>query len=122
MMSTMRNILGKQCLLHTSAGGYIVSLSIKQHYDSLDCIGSSRPKTYIKFLRNEASPLRSPSLKLDYDAVLLEYKSLSHTAKMNLKNANEGVSYYLSHHAVFKPESSFTKVRVVFNASSKTSC
>ena len=39
-----------------SAGRYIVSLPIKQLYDSLDCLGSSRPKAYRQFLRKQKLP------------------------------------------------------------------
>ena len=112
----------RKTVRRNSAGRYIVSLPIRPQYDSLACLGSSRPKAYRQFLRNEASLLRNPSLKLNYDAVLLEYESLGHMARVNFKDVREGDSYYLPHHAVLKPESSSTKVRVLFNASSKTSC
>ena len=43
-------------------------------------------------------------------------------ARVNFKDVREGDSYYLPHHAVLNPKGSSTKVRVVFNTSSKTSC
>jgi len=55
-------------------------------------------------------------LKAKYDSVIQEYLDLHHM-KENRPTQNSA-SYYLSHHAVLKPESTTIKLRVVFNASS----
>ncbi|KAH8344545.1 hypothetical protein KR059_004999, partial [Drosophila kikkawai] len=51
-----------------------------------------------------------------YDAVIQEYLELGHMAEV--PSTSNSATYYLPHHAVLKPESTTTKVRVVFNASS----
>ncbi|XP_037810627.1 uncharacterized protein LOC119602901 [Lucilia sericata] len=72
-----------------------------------------------QFLRNENSLLRRLENKTLYDEVLNEYLTLAHMEKIETPVA--GPSYYLPHHGVFKSESTTTKLRVVFNASSITS-
>ncbi|XP_037817847.1 uncharacterized protein LOC119607817 [Lucilia sericata] len=52
-----------------------------------------------------------------------EYISLGHMKKSNSQEIchnGKFFSYYLPHHAVFRPESAPTKVRIVFNGSRKT--
>ncbi|KAH8256517.1 hypothetical protein KR032_001944, partial [Drosophila birchii] len=51
-----------------------------------------------------------------YDSVIQEYIDLGHMTEVY--PASSSATYYLPHHAVVKPESTTTKVRVVFNASS----
>ncbi|XP_075157594.1 uncharacterized protein LOC142230857 [Haematobia irritans] len=66
--------------------------------------------------------LRDPALKRDYDNVIEEYESLGHMSKVDLHaNLGSPFHYYLPLHAVIKPESTTTKLRVVFNASASTS-
>jgi len=51
--------------------------------------------------------------------VIQEYLDLGH---MHLVSPNnESINFYLPHQAVFKPDSTTTKVRVVLNASNKSS-
>ena len=61
-----------------------------------------------------------PNLTNDYDKVIPEYDDLGHmeivpSPRNTMVNPHH---YYLPYHAVFKPESSNTNLRVVFNASS----
>lgn len=64
------------------------------------------------------------SLQEEYQKVLSEYVTLNHmtpTPPYELYKDNNVQSYYLPHHAVLKPQSTTTKLRVVFNASSNSS-
>ena len=60
----------------------------------------------------------NPTLKLEYDKVMQEYIDLGH---MTLITSESLSRYYMPHHAVIKSDSSTTKVRVVFDASAKSS-
>ncbi|XP_043063587.1 uncharacterized protein LOC122319852 [Drosophila ficusphila] len=53
---------------------------------------------------------------MKYDTVIQEYLDLNHMKEVF--PTHDSASYYLPHHAVLKPESTTTKLRVVFNASS----
>ncbi|XP_073821196.1 uncharacterized protein [Musca autumnalis] len=79
-------------------------------------IGPSRNSAMAQFFRNEARLLRTPEFKKEYDDVLNEYITLGHMSEV--KYDDSARNYYLPHHAVVRPESTTTKVRVVFNASS----
>ncbi|XP_073811829.1 uncharacterized protein [Musca autumnalis] len=101
-------------------GRYVVSLPFKPQFLNGKGLGSSRIKASRQFMRNETSLCKKQDFKLIYDEVLEEYKNLGHMVPVDTPNDETG-TFYLPHHAVIKPESSSTKVRVVFNASSKTS-
>ncbi|XP_037827511.1 uncharacterized protein LOC119615570 [Lucilia sericata] len=99
--------------LRNPEGRYIVSLPFKHNNITL---GPNRHIALSQFLRNEKSLIRKPEYKEIYDEVLKEYITLGHMEAV--KDASCSPSYYLPHHGVFKPESTTTKLRVVFNASS----
>ena len=65
---------------------------------------------------------KTPELKESYRKVLQEYIDLDHMEPgiHHENNIEKQISFFLPHHAVIKPESKTTKVRVVFNASKKT--
>ncbi|XP_075150676.1 uncharacterized protein LOC142224775 [Haematobia irritans] len=85
-------------------------------------LGQSRNSAMAQFIRNEARLLRDPSFKSEYDSVLEEYKILHHMSEVSPpRDFNKPPHYYLPHHAVVRPESTTTRVRVVFNASSPSS-
>ncbi|XP_075150784.1 uncharacterized protein LOC142224892 [Haematobia irritans] len=103
-------------------GRYVVSLPFKESYPQDTNIGKSRHIAMAQYFRNEARLIRNPDLKMDYDSALEEYISLNHMAPINFSPEIESPeSYYLPHHAVIRPESKTTRVRVVFNASAPTS-
>ncbi|XP_065356165.1 uncharacterized protein LOC135950558 [Calliphora vicina] len=102
-------------------GRYIVSLPFKDGYPEKLSLGQSRNSAMAQFLRNETRLIRSPDMKSIYDSVVEEYIDLDHMVKVTPPHNSKICPYYLPHHAVIKPESTTTKVRVVFNASSPSS-
>ncbi|XP_039292957.1 uncharacterized protein LOC120353413 isoform X3 [Nilaparvata lugens] len=64
--------------------------------------------------------LKEPELKPQYVEFMQEYEDLGHMHPVPPPAPEEQV-YYIPHHAVFKPDSTTTKTRVVFDASAKTS-
>ncbi|XP_041450820.1 uncharacterized protein LOC121404732 [Drosophila obscura] len=79
----------------------------------------SRCAAQAQFLKNEQRLQRNLPLKEQYDAVIQEYLELGHMKAVT--PSHDSGHYYLPHHAVFKPDSTTTKLRVVFNASSPSS-
>ena len=106
-------------------GKYVVKLPFKEDFPQNFQLGSSKKVAYAQFTRMEAKLTKTPELFQTYNSVLKEYLTLGHMepAKSNsdIVENRKILSYYLPHHAVLRPESKTTKVRVVFNASQKTS-
>ncbi|XP_070144619.1 uncharacterized protein [Drosophila kikkawai] len=92
-------------------GRYVVSLPLKEP-DNIK-LGHSRPIALAQYLRNEMRLSKDLPLKEQYDSVIREYLDLGHVHQVS---PDDSSSFYLPHHAVFKPDSTTTKVRVVFNA------
>lgn len=104
-----------------SEGRYMVSLPFIDEYPDDITIGHSRTVAMAQYFKNEARLLRSSELKLEYDKVIEEYLILNHMTEISPPLSTDPIDYYyMPHHAVIKPESTTTKVRVVFNASAKT--
>ncbi|XP_070139973.1 uncharacterized protein [Drosophila kikkawai] len=99
-----------------NCGKYVVTLPLRDPAHKGSELASSRSFALAQFLRNEQRLKRDPPLKARYDAVIQEYLELGHMAEV--PSTSSSATYYLPHHAVLKPESTTTKVRVVFNASS----
>lgn len=60
-------------------------------------------------------------LKSQYSAFINEYLSLGHMQEIPTNEVCESKNiYYLPHHAIFKEDSSTTKIRIVFDASAKS--
>ncbi|GFT33513.1 integrase catalytic domain-containing protein [Trichonephila clavipes] len=49
-----------------------------------------------------------------------EYEQLGHMREVKVEKDISKMNYFLTHHGIYRPEKSTTKVRVVFNASSPT--
>ncbi|XP_076624584.1 uncharacterized protein LOC143343501 [Colletes latitarsis] len=99
-----------------TTGKYIVKLPFKQDRQPL---GDSFTIALRRFHSLEKSLNRNPELNAKYQAFLNEYRELGHMTKLDAPRTDEG--YYLPHHAVVKDTSVTTKLRVVFDASAKTS-
>ncbi|XP_037813774.1 uncharacterized protein LOC119604939 [Lucilia sericata] len=102
-------------------GRYVVSLPFRREFLNEVTLGDSRHSALSQFRRNETRLLKTPDLKSQYDTVIREYFEMGHIRAVNPPSSDATNYYYLPHHAVFKPDSVTTKLRVVFNASNPSS-
>ena len=101
------------------AGKYMVSLPRKEGNLRL---GESRNQALSRYKANERSLLNKGTLD-KFQAVVQEYLDLGHARLVTPSELSAPASdcYYLPMHGVTKESSSTTKLRVVFDASAKTS-
>ncbi|XP_059223988.1 uncharacterized protein LOC131997292 [Stomoxys calcitrans] len=114
----------KETTTRRSDGRYVVRLPFQHDLPPESFLGSSRRAAMGQFMRMEKTFEKSAELASEYCNVLSEYLDLDHmeiTTSTEICDNSRYGSYYLPHHAVVKPERVSTKVRVVFNASKKTS-
>lgn len=97
-------------------GRYVVKLPINSELHSL---GASKPQALKRFLSLEKRLEGNLQLKQEYHDFINEYINLGHMHPA--PTSNDSITYYIPHHPVFKPSSSTTKLRVVFDASAKSS-
>ena len=102
-------------------GRFVVKLPFKQ---SIGVLGKSFQSDLCRFYALERKLNMNPDLKQRYSAFNNEFLSPGHMEVIPHKEIaiSKSDSYYLPHHCVFKEDSSTTKLRVVFDASAKTSC
>jgi hypothetical protein len=100
-------------------GRYVLRLPTKANVNKL---GDSKQAALRRFLYLEKKLSRDPDLKQQYSAFIQEYIDLGHM-KLSEPATEPDASneYFLPHHAIIKPDSSTTKLRVVFDASAKSS-
>ncbi|XP_050521267.1 uncharacterized protein LOC126894359 [Daktulosphaira vitifoliae] len=99
-------------------GRLIVKLPFK---DSVLKLGPSYDIALRRFLSLEKRLQNDSILKTDCVQFLKEYELLGHMELVtNVNFISASKSYYIPHHAVRNPNSSTTKLRVVFDASCKT--
>lgn len=84
-----------------------------------DCLGDSYKKAKRQFFTLEKRFSKNPMLKQMYCDFIKEYSDLGHLSPSCILVPEH--SYFIPHHAVLKPTSESTKLRVVFNGSAKTS-
>ncbi|XP_036320220.1 uncharacterized protein LOC118734620 [Rhagoletis pomonella] len=100
-----------------NTGCIIVSMPFK---DDPICLGDSFDVARRRFLALERRLLSSPEIRPQYIAFMEEYEGLGHMSEVAQPNLKEP-HYYIPHHCVLKPSSTSTKLRVVFDASCRTS-
>ncbi|XP_075157681.1 uncharacterized protein LOC142230948 [Haematobia irritans] len=106
-----------------SEGRYIVRLPFKSNFSVNIPIGSSRPSALAQYTCQESVFRRHPEMHEEYSKILNEYLTLGHAEPTSSKEVivkNSFRSFYLPHHAVYKPDSTSTKTRVVFHASKRS--
>ncbi|XP_047988466.1 uncharacterized protein LOC125228063 [Leguminivora glycinivorella] len=96
-------------------GRYIVPLPF---VPDAPILGDSRAAAERRLLATERKLACSPVLQQAYNDFMLEYEKLDH---MELYTGREPSKYLIPHHSILRPSSTSTPLRVVFDASAKTS-
>lgn len=99
-------------------GRYVVKIPFRNN--DLMHLGDSYNIALKRFLRLEEKLRKNPQVKQQYDQFMAEYLKLGHMEI--LENFNPNLPhYFVPHHAIEKPDSTTTKLRVVFDFSCPTS-
>lgn len=103
-----------------SNGRYVVSLPFQSDPIAL---GDSMRSAESRYLSLERRLLSNPAIKEEYDSVFKEYlqRNYMHSVGTVAEIGTTNDQYVIPHHAVVRQDKSTTKLRVVLNASNKTS-
>ncbi|KAL0810831.1 hypothetical protein ABMA28_010141 [Loxostege sticticalis] len=99
-------------------GRFIVKLPLRAERD---CLGNSLQLAKKRFFNLESRFRRQPLLKELYFDFMREYADLGHLSDCGDVQRFLEVGYFLPHHPVLKNNSESTKLRVVFDASARSS-
>ncbi|GFV13319.1 uncharacterized protein TNCV_3656391 [Trichonephila clavipes] len=100
----------------TNKGKYVVSMPLKKEPS---CLGNSKDIA-LKRLGSLWNRLARDENYLNlYREFLGDYERLGHMKEVTNETEPE-IPYYATHHGIYRPEKSTTKLRVVFNCSSLT--
>ncbi|XP_055713132.1 uncharacterized protein LOC129807708 [Phlebotomus papatasi] len=97
-------------------GRYMVMLPLKDQVKELD---NNRGLAVRQLNYLDRKLGKNPSLRTEYDAIFREYLELNIIEKVPISEM-KNPSYYFPHHCVIKKDSATTKIRIVFNASSRS--
>ncbi|XP_071057316.1 uncharacterized protein [Onthophagus taurus] len=98
-------------------GRFQVQIPLRRDASSL---GESRHYAEKRFRALENKLQKNETLRGMYSDFIHEYEKLGHMERC-LEKGDVELAYYLPHHGVLKEDSTTTKLRVVFDASAKTS-
>lgn len=99
-------------------GRFVLQLPINHNNGKL---GHSITMATSRFMTVERRLQQDSKLRIEYNNFMREYLEMGHMLEVPLGSNIPERSCYLPHHAVFKTSSLTTKVRIVFDASAKTS-
>ncbi|GBN30034.1 hypothetical protein AVEN_175411-1 [Araneus ventricosus] len=100
-------------------GKYVVPMPLKPEFPET-MLGNSKMIASKRLDQLWTRLELDPTMKALYSDFLNEYESLHHMEEVK-EDTDLDAGYYLPHHAILRPDNKTTKLRVVFNASSKTS-
>eukprot|EP00102_Acyrthosiphon_pisum_P010971 XP_008179494.1 PREDICTED: uncharacterized protein LOC103308220 [Acyrthosiphon pisum] len=101
-----------------SSGRFVVTLPFLKPRPLL---GDSRTLALQRFKALECRLNRNKDLQDQYAEFMRDYLTAGHMELIPSSEQGHPFHYYIPHHCVLKPDSLTTKLRVVFNASAKTS-
>ncbi|XP_058817089.1 uncharacterized protein LOC131680391 [Topomyia yanbarensis] len=107
-----------QTTARDNSGKFVVSLPKREFI--VQQIGDSKTIAMRRFAGLEKRFQSNPDLMLSYAEFIREYQRLGHMKEVTSETDKYPV-FYLPHHAVLKPDSTTTKLRVVFDGSCKSS-
>lgn len=102
-------------------GKFILRLPFKTNPKTDEFLGRSYEAARMRFFQVEKRLKRNEKHYEDYRKCINEYLLLGHMRLATRQEQRDEQSYYLPHHGVIKESSETTKLRVVFDASCKTS-
>ncbi|XP_058811088.1 uncharacterized protein LOC131675984 [Topomyia yanbarensis] len=100
-------------------GRFVVTLPKRQSI--IKQLGDSKGTAVKRFMSLERRLAANPELKAQYSEFIHEYQALGHMSEVVDDTITPEAVYHLPHHAILKPDSTTTKLRVVFDASCRTS-
>ncbi|XP_055634284.1 uncharacterized protein LOC129774549 [Toxorhynchites rutilus septentrionalis] len=100
-------------VVRDNTGRYVVRLPLRK--DKVLLLGDSYPAALRRFQQMEKRFLADEKLRQDYSEFMEQYERLGHMELSTV--ASSGPQYFLPHHAIHRPESTTTKIRVVFDGS-----
>ncbi|XP_037932616.1 uncharacterized protein LOC119667399 [Teleopsis dalmanni] len=103
-------------VLRNASGRVVVRLPFK---DTLSSLGLSRDIVFRRFTALERRLSHMPEIKAQYVAFMIEYENLGHMTRIEGPDLRTS-HCYIPHHCVLKPNSTSKKLRVVFDASYRT--
>ncbi|XP_062538281.1 uncharacterized protein LOC134206570 [Armigeres subalbatus] len=103
--------------IRDTEGRFVVTLPKKEHV--LSRLGDSKAIALKRLHGMERRFAVNDQLKALYVEFVQEYLAMNHMRQVDDEEI-EKPSYYLPHHAVLKPDSTTTKLRVVFDASCRS--
>ncbi|XP_045456263.1 uncharacterized protein LOC123666100 [Melitaea cinxia] len=106
----------KETTFRQSDGKHVVRLPL--HSDADEKLGLSEPTACAQFYQLERKFDKNKNLAYNYKQFINECINLGHMHLIT--KANMTPLYYMPHHAIERPDSITTSLRVVFNASGKT--
>ncbi|XP_061519775.1 uncharacterized protein LOC133395095 [Anopheles gambiae] len=105
--------------VRNSAGRYVVSFPFNPNPNVV--LGESKATADRRLRCMERRLVNNPTMRDEYVKFMQQYEHLGHMKRLTGPVDDSTQHYYLPHHAVVKESSTTTKVRVVFDASCKTS-
>ncbi|XP_065079783.1 uncharacterized protein LOC135702685 [Ochlerotatus camptorhynchus] len=99
-------------------GRFRVTLPKKEYV--MEQLGESKAIATKRFMALEKRLNANPEMKALYTAFIHEYLLMGHMKEITDDEDEPRHTYYMPHHAVMKPDSTTTKLRVVFDASCAT--
>lgn len=98
-----------------SDGRYVIDLPFKTN--NKPHFANSRNQAYHRLCQVEKRLRNNSALKSQYNEFIQEYITLGHMHQV--QNSQTSQAFYLPHHAIIRPSSLSTKLRVVFDASAR---
>lgn len=107
----------RQTFRREEDGRFVVQLPFRKN---INLLGDSRHLAMKRFFLLEKRLANNPEMKKQYQDFIDEYGALNHCNEVyEAEDSSDMQYYYLPHHAVLKPTSSSTKLRVVFDATAR---